>query len=95
MFCRRFCHIGNLAFATLAIWNGEATARSSSAEGDASSDLPLNSKCIVTLDARSNSRCFISKGALIRSTAQWLVLKNMDSEYLVPRDRVLMVKVHR
>ncbi len=96
--------------ATLAFWNGEATAQSSSGESGAASDFPLNMNYTITLDARSNSRSAMTKemqdnsgfvnpdtteGTLIKVTPQWLILKNMDSEYWVPRDKILLMKVHR
>lgn len=97
--------------ATLAFWNGQATAQSSSGpEGRALSDLPLGSQCIVTLDARSNSRAAMTpemqansgfsspntaKGEMLHHTPEWLVLKHLDAEYWIPRDKILMVKVQR
>ena len=93
----------------LTFWNNEALAQSGSEGGAESSDLPLNSHCIVTLDALSNSRSTMTpemqdfagfvrpdtaEGTLIKATPQWIVLQNMNSTYWIPRGKVLMVKVH-
>lgn len=98
---------GAAVLAMFAFWNGEATAQPNSS---GSSELPMTRNCTVTLDARANSRSTMApemqaqsgfvrqdtvQGVLIRVTAEWLVLKDGESENWIPRDKVLLLRVSR
>lgn len=102
---------GAAALITFAFWNGEATAQPNSGDGGQSSSKSLvNVKCIVTLDARSNSRTQLTRemqqvsgffqqdtvqGVVIQLNSDWLVLKDDDAENWIPRDKVLMIRTTR
>jgi|GEM_PF-2547940 len=70
--------------------------------------LPVNRSCIVTLDARSSGRASLAeelqeqagfvhenaaKGVVVRSDAEWVVLKDGNRENWIPRDKILMVRI--
>jgi len=100
---------GAAVLAMFAFWNGEVTAQPTPADGR-SSELSVNLKCIVTLDAQSNSRSAMTaelqtisgfvrqdtvQGTLIRVNSEWLVLKDGESENWIPRDKVLLLRTSR
>ncbi|MES2924098.1 MAG: hypothetical protein V4819_21280 [Verrucomicrobiota bacterium] len=101
---------GTAVFAMFAVSYGQVTAPSKSGgDGRALSEFPMNLKCIITLDARSNSRSTMTQemqvlggfvrhdtvqGTLVRVNSEWLVLKDGDSENWVPRDKVLLVRTN-
>jgi hypothetical protein len=95
---------------TFAFWNTDASAQSNTTGGGTAPKPPLNKNCIVTLDARPNSRSTMTQqmqrlsgfvrqdtaqGTLIHLDAAWLVLKDGDSENWIPRDKVLMLRASR
>jgi hypothetical protein len=102
--------LGASILGTIAFWNTDASAQSNTTGGRADLKPPLNRNCIVTLDARSNSRSTMTsemrqlsgfvrqdtaQGTLIHLDAAWLVLKDGDAETWIPRDKVLMLRASR
>ena len=102
-----FC--GATALVMFALWNTDATAQSGPGAGTVAK-LPFNRKCTVTLDARSNARSSMTQemqqqsgfvrqdtveGTLISADAEWLVLKNDNTENWIPRDKVLLLRAEQ
>lgn len=98
---------GAAILATIPFWNTNASAQPDSSTGRSGLKPPINRNCIVTMDARSNSRASMSQemqrtsgfvrqdtaeGTLVHVDAAWIVLKNLDGENWIPRDKVLMLR---
>ena len=76
IFCMKnrivFLSCGAVVLAMFAFWNGEVTAQPNPGGDGRGSELPMNLKCIVTLDAQSNSRATMTQEMQMQSGIDWV-----------------------
>jgi|GEM_PF-5862464 len=104
---------GAAMIGSIAVWNHEATAQTAAADSGkvvAVAEVPLNCRCIVTLDpdfkmAQDTSSqtqknpgftsAYTAEGVLVRMDSEWVVLRDGASESWIPKEKVLLIQASR